>query len=106
MRLDKEDSVQVAAINLCGRLLTLDMLEPEECIEICEMVFMDTKKTVSQAAGLWTQNDDGGCYWLVNSRYRSVVKSLIDGECVCGLVSFFATNKNRYCIVLKEEKQM
>ena len=51
MRLDKEDSVQVAAISLCSRLLTLDMLEPEECIEICEMVFMDTKKAVSQAAG-------------------------------------------------------
>ena len=51
MRLDKEDNVQVAAINLCGHLLTLDMLEPEECIEMCELVFMDTKKTVSQAAG-------------------------------------------------------
>ncbi len=54
MRLDKEDSVQVATINLCGHLLTLDMLEPEECIEMCELVFMDTKKTVSQAAGMCT----------------------------------------------------
>ncbi len=52
MRLDKEDGVQVAAINLSGQLLGLDMLEPEECIEICEMVFLDNKKNVLQAAGL------------------------------------------------------
>lgn len=52
MRLDKEDSVQVAAINLCGQLHTLDMLESEECLEVCELVFMDTKRTVSQAAGM------------------------------------------------------
>ena len=55
MRLDKEDAVQVAAINMSGQLLALDMLDPEECIEICEMVFLDNKKNVLQAAG-WLAN--------------------------------------------------
>ena len=51
MRLDNEDSVVVVAISLCCNLLERDMLEPEECVEICELVFMDNRN-ISQAAGI------------------------------------------------------
>ena len=49
MRLDREENVAVAAINLCCHLLSLDMMEAEECVDVCELVFLDTK--VAQAAG-------------------------------------------------------
>ena len=34
MRLDKEDAVCVKAIHLLSHLLSLDLLEPEECVEV------------------------------------------------------------------------
>lgn len=34
MRLDKEDGVCVKAIQLICHLLSLDLLEPEECVEV------------------------------------------------------------------------
>ena len=49
MRLDKEETVAVNAIALCSYFLTLDMLEEEDCVEICELVFMETR--VAHAAG-------------------------------------------------------
>lgn len=51
MRLDKEDNVVVAAISLCSYLLSMDMLEPEECVEICELVFMENRQ-IARAAGI------------------------------------------------------
>ena len=50
MRLDREDNVAVHAIHLCGILLSRDMLEPEDCLEICELSFMENR-AVSHAAG-------------------------------------------------------
>ena len=50
MRLDKEETVAVNAITLCSHLFTLDMLEEEDCVEICELVFTDTRG-VAHAAG-------------------------------------------------------
>ena len=35
MRLDKEDAVCVKAIRVAGHLLSLDLLEPEDCVEVC-----------------------------------------------------------------------
>ena len=34
LRLDREDSVCVKAIRLAGHLLALDLLEPEDCVEV------------------------------------------------------------------------
>ena len=34
MRLDREDAVCVKAIQLAGHLLSLDLLEPEDCVEV------------------------------------------------------------------------
>lgn len=50
MRLDREDAVAVHAIQLCTHLLVLDMLEPDDCTEICELVFVENR-AVSHAAG-------------------------------------------------------
>ena len=50
MRLDKDDNVAVHAIHLCGHLLVLDMLEPEECVEVCELTFFENR-AISHAAG-------------------------------------------------------
>ena len=50
MRLDKEESVAVSALVLCGSLLSLEVLEEEECVEICELVFFDNR-SIAQAAG-------------------------------------------------------
>ena len=35
MRLDREDVVCVKAIQLASHLLPLDLLEPEDCVEVC-----------------------------------------------------------------------
>ena len=50
MRLDKEEVVAVHAIQLCATMMARDMLEAEECVEICELVFLESR-TVSHAAG-------------------------------------------------------
>lgn len=50
MRLDREDNVAVHAIHVCGHLLSLDMLEPEDCVQVCELVFVENR-AVSHAAG-------------------------------------------------------
>ena len=34
MRLDKEDAVCVKAIQLAAHLLSVDLLEPEDCVEV------------------------------------------------------------------------
>ena len=38
MRLDREDAVCVKAIQLAGHLLSLDLLEPEDCVEVTQCV--------------------------------------------------------------------
>lgn len=50
LHLDKEDPVAVQAIKLCKHLLQRDLLEAEECLEICELAFLENK-AVSHAAG-------------------------------------------------------
>ena len=50
LHLDKEDSVAVQAIKLCKHLLQRDVLEAEECLEVCELAFLENK-AVSHAAG-------------------------------------------------------
>lgn len=50
MRLDREDSVAVHALHVCGHLLSLDMLEPEDCVQVCELVFVENR-AISHAAG-------------------------------------------------------
>ncbi|KAL5476327.1 hypothetical protein EMCRGX_G026256 [Ephydatia muelleri] len=43
MRLDKEEAVAVHAIQLCATMMARDMLEAEECVEICELVFLESR---------------------------------------------------------------
>jgi cohesin complex subunit SA-1/2 len=50
MRLDREDVVCVKAIQLASHLLPLDLLEPEDCVEVCELMFVESR-TVSHTAG-------------------------------------------------------
>lgn len=50
MRLDREDGVAVHALHVCGHLLSLDMLEPEDCVQVCELVFVENR-AISHAAG-------------------------------------------------------
>ena len=40
----------VQAIKLCKHLLQRDLLEAEECLEVCELAFLENK-AVSHAAG-------------------------------------------------------
>lgn len=53
MRLDKEEAVSMAAIKLCTAMLTEDMLEPEECVEICELVFFESRPIARAAGECW-----------------------------------------------------
>ena len=50
MRLDQDDACARQAIFLLGVLLNLDMLEQEECVEVCELVFFECR-AIGQAAG-------------------------------------------------------
>lgn len=50
MKLDKDENVAVNAISLCCHLLDVDVLEEEECVELCELIFFDTR-SIAQAAG-------------------------------------------------------
>lgn len=53
MRLDKDDNVSVSAVALCSHLLDLQVLEEEDCLEICELVFTDNR-SLAQEAGAFT----------------------------------------------------
>lgn len=75
MKLDKEDSVAIAAIGLSSHLLSLDMLDPEECVEICELVFMDNKH-IARAAGIY--NIFTMCIMLLSGKFA--VKYLFSEE--------------------------
>ena len=50
MKLDADEAAAVAAINVLTYMLTLDLLEPEESIEVCELTFIESR-AISHAAG-------------------------------------------------------
>lgn len=50
MRLDIDDSAAVTAINVLSYMQSLDLLDTEECQEVCELVFLE-HRGISHAAG-------------------------------------------------------
>jgi len=50
MRLDIEDSVAVVAINVLEHMQNLKLLEMDECQEVCELLFLESRG-ISHAAG-------------------------------------------------------
>lgn len=50
MKLDADEPTAVAAINVLTYMLSLDLLEAEECVEVCELMFMESR-AISHAAG-------------------------------------------------------
>ena len=55
MRLDVDDHAAVTAINVLNHMLSLELLDAEECVEVCELVFMESR-AISHAAGIFTAN--------------------------------------------------
>lgn len=69
MKLDVEASVAVQAINLCSVLLQLDLLNSEECTDICELVFMENRG-ISHAAGQFL------CQYLLSDEFIEKAKTM------------------------------
>jgi hypothetical protein len=55
MKLDADEPTAVAAINVLMHMLSLDLLEPEECVEVCELIFMESR-AISHTAGQFAVN--------------------------------------------------
>lgn len=50
MRLDVDDPAAISAINVLSHMQNLDLLDAEECQEVCELVFLE-HRGISHAAG-------------------------------------------------------
>ena len=55
MRLDVDELAAVTAINVLTHMLGLDLLDNEECMEVCELIFMEAR-AISHAAGQFAVN--------------------------------------------------
>ena len=55
LRLDIDESTAVAAIGVLTHMLSLDLLESEECVEVCELIFIESRP-ISHAAGHFAIN--------------------------------------------------
>lgn len=55
MKLDVEESTAVMAIVVLTHMLNLDLLEAEECVEVCELTFIESRP-ISHAAGQFAVN--------------------------------------------------
>ena len=69
MKLDVEAPVAVQAINLCSVLLQLELLNNEECVDICELVFMENRG-ISHAAGQFL------CQHLLSDEFIEKAKTM------------------------------
>lgn len=71
MRLDVEEQAAVTGINVLTHMLTLDLLEAEECIEVCELIFIESR-AISHAAGLFAVNYLFSSDFMDRARQKSV----------------------------------
>ena len=55
MRLDVDEVTAVMGITVLTHMLSLDLLEAEECMEVCELIFMEAR-AISHAAGQFAVN--------------------------------------------------
>lgn len=76
MRLDVDEHAAVTAINVLTSMLTLDLLEGEECVEVCELIFLENR-AISHAAGHFAVD------YLFSSDFmeRARRKSVPPGKC-------------------------
>lgn len=80
LRLDIDESAAVAAIGVLTYMLSLDLLEPEECVEVCELIFIESRP-ISHAAGHFAIN------YLFSSDFmdRARQKVVPAGTCKLGV---------------------
>jgi len=83
MRLDREDSVAVHALHVCGHLLSLDMLEPEDCVQVCELVFVENR-AISHAAGDFAVRYLFSEDFMARAKQAKVPKGEYMRGCGCG----------------------
>ena len=55
MKLDVDEPTAVTAIIVLTHMLNLDLLEAEESVEVCELVFIESR-AISHAAGQFAVN--------------------------------------------------
>ena len=55
MRLDVDEQTAVTALSVLTHLLALDLLDAEESVEVCELIFIESR-AISHAAGQFAAN--------------------------------------------------
>lgn len=71
MKLDVEEPTACAAIGVLTYMLSLDLLESEECVEVCELIFMESR-AISHAAGQFAANYLFSSDFMDRARQKSV----------------------------------
>ena len=51
MKTDKDDTISSTAISLCTLLFSLDMLDADDCVELCQLVHLENR-VLARAAGV------------------------------------------------------
>ena len=78
MRLDVDDHAAVTDISVLTSMMNLDLLEGEECVDVCELIFMENR-AVSHAAGQFAVSYFFSADFMERARRKAVPPG------VCGL---------------------
>ena len=79
MRLDIDEHAAVTAINVLTHMLSLDLLDAEECVEVCELVFIESR-AISHAAGFFAMNYLFSDDFMERARQKSVPSGTLSDE--------------------------
>lgn len=71
MKLDTDEPTAVMALNVLLHMLSQDLLEAEECVEVCELIFIESR-AISHAAGQFTVNYLFSTDFMDRARQKSV----------------------------------
>lgn len=75
MRLDQDEQVAVVDINVLLHMLSLDLLEAEECVEVCELTFMESR-AISHATGQFAASYLFSDDFMARARQKSVPRGV------------------------------
>jgi len=71
MRLDVDETAAVTAISVLTSMLLLELLDSEECVEVCELIFLESR-SISHAAGQFAVNYLFSSDFMERSRRKAV----------------------------------
>ncbi len=71
MRLDIDETAAVTAISVLTSMLMLELLDAEESVEVCELIFLESR-AISHAAGQFAVNYLFSADFMERSKRKAV----------------------------------